>query len=174
MLLTCDNIETSRYDTRYKMNPPLRESSDIAAIKEGIADGTITVLGTDHAPHTHESKDVPFDTASFGLIGLETAVPLYAKALVDDGVIGWLRLIDMLTWQPAQLCGLDKAGLGRLAVGGPADVTVINPSERWKIDDSCFASKSRNTPFTGWNVSARVEATIVSGMVRLCRRGVSR
>jgi len=174
LLLTCDNIETSRYDTRYKMNPPLRESSDIAAIKEGIADGTITVLGTDHAPHTHESKDVPFDTASFGLIGLETAVPLYAKALVDDGVIGWLRLIDMLTWQPAQLCGLDKAGLGRLAVGGPADVTVINPSERWKIDDSCFASKSRNTPFTGWNVSARVEATIVSGMVRLCRRGISR
>lgn len=174
LLLTCDNIETSRYDTRYKMNPPLRESSDIAAIKEGIADGTITVLGTDHAPHTHESKDVPFDTASFGLIGLETAVPLYAKALIDDGVIGWLRLIDMLTWQPAQLCGLDKSGLGRLAVGGPADVTIINPDDRWTIDDSCFASKSRNTPFIGWNVGARVEATIVSGMVRLCRRGVSR
>ena len=170
LLLTCDLIESSKYDTRYKMNPPLREASDVAAIKDGIADGTITVLGTDHAPHTHESKDVPFDSASFGIIGLETALPLYAKALIDDGVISWLKMIDMMTWQPAKLCGLNRMGLGRLSVGSPADVTIIDPEERWTIGPEHLVSQSRNTPFLGVAVKSRVVATIVAGKIRQNRR----
>jgi dihydroorotase len=171
LLLTCDLIETSRYDTRYKMNPPLREASDIAALKEGIADGTITVLGTDHAPHTHESKDVPFDSASFGIIGFETALALYAKALVDDNVIGWSRMIDMMTWQPAKLCGLDRKGLGRLGVGGPADITIIDPTEKWTITEECLVGQSRNTPFMGTAVQGRAVGVVVGGKVKLNRRG---
>ncbi len=171
LLLTCDLIETSKYDTRYKMNPPLREASDVAAIKEGIADGTITVLGTDHAPHTHESKDVPFDSASFGIIGLETALALYAKALIDDGVISWLKMIDMMTWQPAKLCGLNRIGLGRLSVGSPADITIIDPEERWTIGSEHLVSQSRNTPFLGTAVKSRIVATVVAGKIRLNRRG---
>ena len=170
LLLTCDLIESSKYDTRYKMNPPLREASDVAAIKDGIADGTITVLGTDHAPHTHESKNVPFDSASFGIIGLETALPLYAKALIDDGVISWLKMIDMMTWQPAKLCGLNRMGLGRLSVGSPADVTIIDPEERWTIGPEHLVSQSRNTPFLGVAVKSRVVATIVAGKIRQNRR----
>ena len=170
LLLTCDLIETSKYDTRYKMNPPLREASDVAAIKEGIADGTITVLGTDHAPHTHESKDVPFDSASFGIIGLETALSLYAKALIDDGVISWLKMIDMMTWQPAKLCGLNRRGLGRLSVGSPADITIIDPHERWTIGQEHLVSQSRNTPFLGTSVKSRTVATIVAGRIQLNRR----
>ena len=170
LLLTCDLIETSKYDTRYKMNPPLREASDVAAIKEGIADGTITVLGTDHAPHTHESKDVPFDSASFGIIGLETALSLYAKALIDDGVISWLKMIDMMTWQPAKLCGLNRRGLGRLSVGSPADITIIDPQERWTIGQEHLVSQSRNTPFLGTSVKSRTVATIVAGRIQLNRR----
>lgn len=171
LLLTCDLIETSKYDTRYKMNPPLREASDVAAIKEGIADGTITVLGTDHAPHTHESKDVPFDSASFGIIGLETALALYAKALIDDGVISWLKMIDMMTWQPAKLCGLNRIGLGRLSVGSPADITIIDPEEQWTIGSEHLVSQSRNTPFLGTAVKSRIVATVVAGKIRLNRRG---
>jgi dihydroorotase len=134
LLLTCDLIETMNggYDTSLKMNPPLREKSDVKAIRKGIADGTITVLATDHAPHPPESKDVPFDAASFGIIGLETALALYVEAVVEEGVIGWPRLIEMLTIEPARLCGLDAMGLGSLKVGGPADVTVIDPGEKWR------------------------------------------
>jgi dihydroorotase len=166
LLLTCDLIESSGFDTRYKMNPPLREASDIAALKKGVADGTITVLGTDHAPHTAESKDVPFDTATFGITGLETAFALYAQALVHDGVIDFPHLIDMMTLQPARLCGLDACGLGTLTEGGPADVTVIDPDLRWTISTADLASQSRNTPFLGRAVTSRPILTVVGGHIR--------
>jgi len=166
LLLTCDLIESSRYDTRYKMNPPLREKSDIDAIKHGIADGTITILGTDHAPHTFESKDVPFDSASFGIVGLETAVGLYAQALIDENVISWAMLIELLTINPARLCDLDGRGLGKLAVGGPADVTIINPNSPWTIVPSSLAGQSSNTPFVGRTVKARVTHTFVGGELK--------
>jgi len=171
LLLTCDLIESwnGGFDTRLKMNPPLRERHDIDAIKEGIADGTITVLGTDHAPHTHESKDVPFDSATFGIVGLETALALYAKALVEDGVIGWPRLIELLTIEPARLCGLDVRGLGSLKIGGPADVTVIDPAAQWTIADSDFAGQSVNSPFMGWSVKGHAVATVVGGVVQMER-----
>jgi len=172
LLLTCDAIERSGYDTGYKMNPPLREAGDVALLLEGVADGTITVLGTDHAPHTSESKLVPFDAATFGVVGLETALALYVKALVEPGVIGWPRLIAMMSTEPAALCGLDKAtegftcGLGRLAVGGPADVTMIDPELAWTIGADDLVGQSRNSPFVGTTVRGRAVLTVVGGVVR--------
>jgi dihydroorotase len=169
LLLTCDLIEQHPYDTSYKMNPPLRESSDIKAIKEGIADGTITLLGTDHAPHPAESKEQPFDIAAFGIIGLDTALPLYIEALVTPGVITLPRLIAMMTIEPARLCGLDAQGLGMLKVGGPADITLFDPATNWTITPSALRGMSHNTPFMNRTVKGRAVATIVSGHLKLLR-----
>jgi dihydroorotase len=152
------------YDTSAKMNPPLREAADIEAIRAGVADGTITILATDHAPHAPQEKARPFEDAPFGIIGLEIALALYAEALVDQ--IGWPRLIELMTAGPARLCGLDHLGLGRLAVGGPADVTVIDPDMEWTISAPDLAGRSRNTPFLGRRVRGRAVATIVAGEVR--------
>lgn len=154
------------YDTAAKMNPPLRETRDLEALRAGVADGTITVLATDHAPHAPEEKARPFEDAPFGIIGLETALPLYVEALVTSGVIAWPRLIEMMTIEPARLCGLDRLGLGMLAEGAPADVTVIDPSAAWTIGASDLAGRSRNTPFLGRSVRGRAIATVVSGAVR--------
>jgi dihydroorotase len=158
------------YDTNAKMNPPLREQSDIQAIKAGIADGTITILATDHAPHSVEEKARPFEEAPFGIVGLETALALYVEALVKPGVIDWPRLIAMMTIEPARLCGLDRAGLGMLTAGGPADVTVIDPDQEWTIRLEELAGKSRNTPFLGRRVRGRAVLTLVGGQVRHERR----
>lgn len=154
------------YDTHAKMNPPLREESDRKALVDAIAEGVITILGTDHAPHTPESKEVDFAAASFGIVGLEGAVPLYAEALVASGAIGWPRMIAMMTIEPARLHGLDRRGLGMLAAGGPADVTVIDPARRWTIDPDRFATQGRNTPFAGRSVVGKPRLTIVAGEVR--------
>jgi len=153
------------YDTQAKMNPPLRTRRDIAELKAAIADGTIDVLATDHAPHTAAEKARDFASAPFGIIGLDCALPLYAKALVEDGVIGWPRMIELMTRTPAELCGLDALGLGSLKVGAPGDVTVIDPALEWTIDVEQFASKSRNCPFHGWKVRGRAVMTVVAGKV---------
>ena len=153
------------YDTQAKMNPPLRTRRDIAELKTAITDGTIDVLATDHAPHTAAEKARDFASAPFGIIGLDCALPLYAKALVEDGVIGWPRMIELMTRTPAELCGLDAIGLGSLKVGAPGDVTVIDPAMEWTIDVERFASKSRNCPFHGWKVRGRAVMTVVSGKV---------
>ncbi|MFN7020216.1 MAG: dihydroorotase [Phycisphaerales bacterium] len=169
LLLTHEEVaRTDRggYWTAAKMNPPLRERSDIEAMLEGIADGTITVLATDHAPHTPERKALDFESAPFGIVGLETALPLYRRALIDPGVIGWPRLVAMMTIEPARLCGLDRRGYGRLRVGDPGDVTVIDPDHRWTIRGSEFKGRSRNTPFDGWEVQGRAVATVVGGELR--------
>lgn len=159
------------YRTAAKVNPPLREARDVEALREGVADGTITVLATDHAPHTAEEKALPFEEAPFGIVGLETALPLYAEALVATGLIGWPRLIALMTIEPARLCGLDApggggGGLGRLRVGGPADVTVIDPDVEWTIRADQLASRSRNTPFDGRKVRGRAVAVVVGGVAR--------
>jgi dihydroorotase len=154
------------YNTAAKMNPPLRDAGDVKAIREGVADGTITVLATDHAPHTDHEKALPFEEAPFGIIGLETALPLYAEALVHTGLIDWPRLIALMTIEPSRLCGLEARGLGMLKVGGPADVTVIDPDAAWTIRASESKSRSRNTPFDGRRVRGRAAATIVGGEVR--------
>jgi dihydroorotase len=145
------------------VNPPLRTDADIRAIIEGIVDGTIDVLGTDHAPHSASEKAADFSSAPFGVIGLECALPLYAKALVESGAIGWERLIALLTLGPARLLGIDCAGFGQLRVGGPADITVIDPSAKWTINARAFESRSRNCPFNGWQVRGRATDVIVGG-----------
>ena len=171
LLLTDEACEG--YNTLAKMNPPLRRPADIEAIKAGIADGTITVLATDHAPHTVERKSLAFEQAPFGIVGLETALALYIRALIEPGVIGWPRLIAMMTVEPAGLCNLDREplGLGRLAIGGVADVTVIDPLRRWTIRGAEFAGKSRNTPFEGWEVTGRAVLAVVGGVVKMNRTG---
>lgn len=158
------------YDTSAKMNPPLREFRDVEALRAGVAEGVITVLATDHAPHTADEKALPFDQAPFGIVGLETAVAAYAAALVESGQIGWPRLIELLTVEPARLCNLGVEhrggeGLGELRVGGPADVAVIDPDRAWTVGAGDFAGRSRNSPFIGRQFSARPVTTIVAGRV---------
>jgi dihydroorotase len=154
------------YNTMAKMNPPLREWKDVEALRAGVADGTITVLATDHAPHSSDEKSLPFEEAPFGIVGLETALALYAEALIHTGLIDWPRMIALMTIEPARLCGLDRMGLGQLKVGGPADVTVIDPTAEWTIRAAEVAGKSRNTPFEGRRAKGRAIATIVDGIVR--------
>lgn len=151
------------YNPQAKMNPPLRGSADVDALRRGVADGTITVLATDHAPHTSSEKARDFTAAPFGVVGLECALPLYAKALVETGLIDWPRLVALMTIEPARLCGLDQLGLGTLVEGGPADVTVIDPARKWTIDAAAFRSLSRNCPFDGWSVTGRATAVLVGG-----------
>ncbi len=153
------------YDTAAKVNPPLREASDVAALRAGVADGTITVLATDHAPHSADEKHLPMEEAPFGLVGLESALALYASALVETGAIEWARLVALLTIEPARLCGLDASGIGTLRVGGPADVTVIDPDARWTLTRETLAGASWNTPFLGRRLRGRAAATIVGGEV---------
>lgn len=155
------------YDTSFKMNPPLRSKRDIEEILAGIQDGTITVLATDHAPHTQEEKELEFSVAPFGIIGLECALPLYIQALIDSETIDWPTMLAMMTANPAHLCGLKNKGT--LSVGDDADVTVIDPRLNWTIDVNEFRSKSRNCPFHDWNVSGRAVATIVGGNIKLLR-----
>jgi dihydroorotase len=154
------------YNTLAKMNPPLREQSDVDAVVKGVADGTITVLATDHAPHTADEKSLPFEEAPFGIVGLETAFALYARALVDSGAIGWPRLIALMTIEPARLCGLDVLGLGQLKVSGPADITIIDPEREWTIQAAAFKSRSRNMPFEGWKVKGKAECVVVGGELK--------
>ncbi len=154
--------ETTRgYNTHAKMNPPLRTNVDVQAIKEGLRDGTIDVIATDHAPHATQEKQQEFTEAPFGIVGLETALPL-TLALVEEGVLTLESAIDKLATAPAQAFSLNA---GTLAVGAPADVAIVDPDRQWEVDPSRFRSKSRNTPFAGWKVKGRVTTTIVSGRV---------
>ena len=160
LLLTDESCRT--YDTNYKMNPPLRTAADVAACIEGVIDGTIDCLATDHAPHLAEEKELEFQNAPNGIIGLEGALALYAKALVEPGRIDWMRLTELMTIAGARIVKLD-ARKGTLKEGADADVTIIDPKMRWTIDAEQFASKSRNCPFNGWEVTGRATHTIVGG-----------
>ncbi len=162
------------FNTLAKMNPPLREQSDVEAIRKAVAEGVITVLATDHAPHAKHEKEQPFEDAPFGIIGLESALPLYAEALVRTGLIDWPRLIALLTVEPAKLCRLERHGLGQLAVGGPADVTLIDAEHRWTFDESQVAGRSANSPFLGRTMVGRAVVSIVAGAVRMDRLAIAR
>lgn len=151
------------YDTNFKMNPPLRTARDVKACIEAVKDGTIDCLATDHAPHLAEEKELEFQYAPMGIIGLECALPLYIKALVDPGHIDWMKLIELMTIRPAQIVKLDR---GTLNEGAIADVTIIDPKRAWTIDVEQFRSNSRNCPFHGWPVKGRAIATIVGGDVK--------
>ncbi len=149
------------YNTHAKMNPPLRTGQDVQAIKEGLRDGTIDVIATDHAPHATQEKQQEFTEAPFGIVGLETALSL-TLALVEEGVLTLESAVDKLSTAPAKAFSLNA---GTLAVGAPADVAIVDPDRQWEVDPARFRSKSRNTPFAGWKVKGRVTTTIVSGRV---------
>lgn len=157
------------YDTNAKMNPPLRTAGDIDALLKGVKEGVITLLATDHAPHTAEEKELEFANAPFGIIGLDCALPLYIKALIDSGTIDYPAMLAMMTINGAELCRLEGKGTLDPRRGAHADVTIIDPRESWTINVDEFASRSRNCPFHGWNVTGRAIATIVAGDFKLNR-----
>jgi dihydroorotase len=159
--LTDDCLQT--FDSNYKMAPPLRTKADVEAILEGLRDGTLDVIATDHAPHAKEKKSREFDLCPNGIIGLETLVPISVKALIEPGVLTWPQLIAKLTINPAQVLGIDR---GTLKTGRPADVTVIDPAIEWTIDVDQFRTKSRNSPYHGWKVRGRAVAVVVNGEVK--------
>ncbi len=150
------------YDTATKVNPPLRTADDRAAIRQGLADGTIDVIATDHAPHTEEEKDVEYEKAPFGLVGLETAVGLVWTELVHTGLLTPLQAVTCLTRNPARILGIPK---GTLAPGADADITIIDPELEEVVDPAKFVSKSRNTPFAGRRLKGLPRLTMVGGRV---------
>ena len=143
------------FDPNYKMNPPLRSSDDVQAMREGVADGTLDCLATDHAPHSQEEKELEFGLAPFGIISLDCALALYVKAL-----------IERMSVAPAAVIGRDY---GTLGAGAIADVTVIDPKTKWTVDVDAFTSRSRNCPYDGWELTGRADVTIVDGEVRFQR-----
>jgi dihydroorotase len=161
LLLTEENC--LEYDTNYKVNPPLRTEDDIEALKGAIAEGLVDALVSDHAPHLRSEKELVFLGAPFGIAGMECALGLYVKALIEPGVLDWPGLISLLTARPAGIIGVDKGTLGK---GKQGDVTIIDPDVKYKIDVNNFRSKSRNCPYDGWTVTGKVEKTIVGGEIR--------
>lgn len=161
LLLTHEDCKS--LGTQAKMNPPLREESDINAIKVGIEDGTIAILATDHAPHPWHTKNTTFQEASFGVIGLDCALPMYAKAIIEDGILDWPAMLAMMTINPANL--IRRLDLGRIMEGGIADITIIDPVHSWIIDSNNFGSAGLNCPFDGWEATCKAIATIQGGTV---------
>jgi dihydroorotase len=150
------------YQTNAKMNPPLREPEDREAVRQGLRDGTLDVICTDHAPHHYDAKEREFDDAPNGIIGLETALGLAITELVDGGLLDLPTLIRRMSSAPARIFNLPG---GTLARGAGADVVVLDPTAEWVVDPDRFFSKSRNTPFGGRRLRGRAEATIVRGQV---------
>ena len=157
-----------KYDTNCKMNPPLREAADREAMIEGLVDGSVDLIATDHAPHHSDEKMVEFDRAPFGIVGLETAVPIVFDRLVHTGRITLRRLVELLSVNPARVMGVPG---GTLAEGAPADVTILAPDMKVTVQAASLRSKSKNTPFDGWQFRGGVAATIVGG--RIVYRGIS-
>ena len=147
------------YNTHAKMNPPLRTWQDVQAIKDGLRDGTIDVIATDHAPHAPQEKQQEFTEAPFGIVGLETALSL-TLALVEEGVLNLESAVAKLTVLPAKAFGLAK---GTLTAGADADIVLVDPQAQWEVDPTRFRSRSRNTPFAGWKVKGLVTLTMVEG-----------
>ncbi len=149
-------------DAVFKVNPPLRSPADVAAVVDGVCDGTIDCLACDHAPHNAEAKARGLAEAPFGMIGLESALPVYVRALIEAGRLSWPELVARMTVNPAGALGLVA---GTLEVGSPADVTVIDPGAAWTIDPAAFVSRARNCPFAGWEVRGRAVLVAVGGRI---------
>jgi dihydroorotase len=160
LLLTCDLLTS--YDPVFKVNPPLRPSEDVAALRAGLADGTIDAVATDHAPHAAHDKDHAFGDAAFGMLGLQTALGVVIESMISTGLLDWAGLADRMSIRPAVIGRL--AGHGRpIAVGEPANLTLIDAAASWQVDPAGLASLSRNTPFAGRKLPGRVVATFLRG-----------
>jgi dihydroorotase len=160
-LLLTDELVAS-YDPVFKVNPPLRTHDDVTALREALADGTIDAVATDHAPHALEDKETEFAAAAFGMTGLETALSVVATSMVETGLLDWAGVADRMSVRPAAIGRLPKQGQS-LEPGAPANLVLIDPAARWTVDPAATASRSRNTPFAGRELSARVIATFLRG-----------
>lgn len=158
--LTDEALQT--YNTNLKVNPPLRSAADVAAIKEGLADGTLDAIVTDHAPHARTDKELEFEYAANGISGLETSLGLSLR-LVDEGILSLPELIAKMSLNPARILKLPK---GTLETGADADITVINPQLNWTVDVKAFCSKGKNSPFHGWKMRGKAALTIVGGEIK--------
>jgi dihydroorotase len=156
---TLTHAAVASYDPVFKVNPPLRTDADVAAVRAGLADGTIDAIATDHAPHAQELKEAPFDRAPCGMLGLETALGL-ALTHLDLPVE---RVLALLSWRPAAVAGLTGTQGGPVAAGRPANLVVVDPAERWTVDPARLASRSRNTPYAGMALTGRVRHTVLRG-----------
>src|SRR5512133_134964 len=155
--------ELMKFDSDYKMNPPLRTDADIQAVLEALADGTVDAIATDHAPHGWDDKEVELPIAAFGVIGLETALPLTLELLVNRKVISLAEAISLLSWEPAKGVHLDRQGFGSLRAGAPADFVLFDPAQKVQVDRAFIQSKSFNTPFKGWDLPGKILGTWVGG-----------
>ncbi len=155
--------ELMKFDSDYKMNPPLRTEADLDAVLQALADGTVDAIATDHAPHGWDDKEVELPIAAFGVIGLETAFPLTLQLLVNKNIISLEKAISLLTWEPARVFHLDEKGLGSLKIGAPADFTLIDLNGTVKVDRAFIQSRSYNTPFKGWELQGKVVGTWMGG-----------
>ncbi|MGI8776144.1 MAG: dihydroorotase [Acidimicrobiales bacterium] len=156
---TLTDASVASYDPVFKVNPPLRPQADVDAVKAALADGTLDAIATDHAPHAPEDKELPFDQAPPGMLGLETALAL-ALGELDLGIE---EILALLSWQPARIAGLDAAHGGPVAEGRPANLCVIDPAATWEVDAAHLASRSRNTPYHGRKLTGRVRHTVLFG-----------
>ena len=154
------------FDSNYKMSPPLRSRDHVEACIAGLADGTIDVIATDHAPHAREKKMQELDLAPFGIVGLETCLGLVVTKLIEPGHLDWPTALAKLTINPARILGIPK---GTLALGADADITILDPEAHWTVDPADFHSKSTNTPYTGWDLHGRATTVIVGGRVKFQR-----
>lgn len=161
LALTDEMMRT--FDSNYKVDPPLRSGEHIAALIEGLKDGTLDCISSDHQPYAAEKKDHELDLVPFGVVGLETLLPVCIKTLIEPGHLTWPKLIAALSNRPAKVLQIPR---GTLAAGAAADVTIIDPSVEWTIDPKAFRSKGRNSPFAGWPVRGRAQHVIVDGVMR--------
>jgi dihydroorotase len=161
-LLLTDDLAKS-YDPIFKVNPPLRTQRDIEALREGLADGTIDIVATDHAPHPAESKECEWQEAAFGMLGLETALSIINQTMVQTGLMNWEAVADRMSYAPARIGGYESHGQ-EIKVGAPANLTVINPTQTYRVDRDLVSSRSRNTPFHGMDLTGVVQGTFFRGL----------
>ena len=162
-LLLTDELARS-YDPIFKVNPPLRTEADVMALREALADGTIDIVATDHAPHPDETKECEWQEASFGMLGLETALSIVNKTMVETGLMNWAAVADRMSYAPARIGRYANQGQ-ELRVGAPAHIAVMDPTQLFRVDRDLVASRSRNTPFHGMELPGRIMATIFGGKV---------
>jgi dihydroorotase len=161
MILTDEEIG-KEFNPNLRVNPPLRSKADREAVVEGLVDGTIDCIASDHAPHADEDKDCEFDQAPPGMIGLETTLGLIKTHLIDRGYLSWADAIRKMTINPARILHLPG---GSLATGSPADIAIIDPDQKWTVSADDFRSRSKNSPFLGWELSGRASTTVLRGQV---------